>query len=832
MKKTIRSLSLVIAFSLLAAVVPLLRGSGMTARAAGDFVIEDGVLTAYNGAGGKVVIPDGVTEIAERVFMNHTGVTSVTLPDTVKEISIWAFNGCENLKEINLPASLTKIGYAGLSGCVSLRTVTIASGNSSFVLANGALYDKGKSRLILCMTNRSGVFGIPLTVREIDAAAFKGCGLITEIRIPAGVRSLGYGVFAGCTKLKKLSIPRSVTEFGDDCFLGAGLTDVYYESSESKWNDIPKEREDCYYDDEGDEIWETVTCGLSDSAAVHFFAYEPDKSTLTEFVVESGVLVEYNGSGGAVTLPTTVKTVGAKVFEEYPKLVSVTLREGVQKIASEAFAGCTGLKSVSLPSTLRTVSYEAFRDCTALTGLTLPQGTETVGSAAFENCTALASVSLPASLKSLADGAFFGCRSLKSVAVASGNANFRVEDGVLYNSGKTRLLLCTRGTSGYFAFPVSVRSIDNGAFGGCQKITELWMPSGVTNIPYGCFDGCTGLKKIHIPQSVTGFGYISFRGAGITDVYYQGSEGAWNAIDSSDPEEDTDCELNPGAVIHYGSYKTKPDIRIITQPGSKTVPKGSSLTISVGAKGSALRYQWYYKKKGQTEWSVWNGRTHASETVTPNDTWDGIKLYCKITDSAGQTANSSTMTVTFARELTITRQPQSQTVKKGVEITLSVKAEGSGTLTFQWYYKKKGQTEWSVWNGRTHATEKVTPNDTWDGIKLYCKVKDGTGATVNSNPATVTFGTPLKITQQPKSRSVTLGQELTLSVKAEGTGTLTYQWYFMKAEQTEWSVWKGHTKATETCTPNATWNGIKLYCEVKDSTGTKVKSSAATITLQ
>ena len=33
-----------------------------------DFVIKDGVLTKYKGAGGDVVIPEGVTEIGWRAF--------------------------------------------------------------------------------------------------------------------------------------------------------------------------------------------------------------------------------------------------------------------------------------------------------------------------------------------------------------------------------------------------------------------------------------------------------------------------------------------------------------------------------------------------------------------------------------------------------------------------------------------------------------------------------------------------------------------------------------------------------------------------------------------
>ena len=148
-----------------------------------------------------------------------------------------------------------------------------------------------------------------------------------------------------------------------------------------------------------------------------------------------------------------------------------------------------------------------------------------------------------------------------------------------------------------------------------------------------------------------------------------------------------------------------------------------------------MKYQWYYKKKGASDWSVWNNRTNASETVTPNATWDGIQLYCKITDGSGNFVNSSAATTSV---LSITTQPKSQTVAKGSSVTVSVKATGSG-LKDQWYYKKKGASSWSVWNNRTHASETVTPNDTWDGIQLYCKVTDGAGNTIDSSAATITL---------------------------------------------------------------------------------------------
>ena len=56
-----------------------------------DFVIKDGVLETYEGAGGSVRIPDGVSKIADSAFSRCSGVTEVVVPDRVTEICSHAF---------------------------------------------------------------------------------------------------------------------------------------------------------------------------------------------------------------------------------------------------------------------------------------------------------------------------------------------------------------------------------------------------------------------------------------------------------------------------------------------------------------------------------------------------------------------------------------------------------------------------------------------------------------------------------------------------------------------------------------------------------------------
>lgn len=88
----------------------------------------------------------------------------------------------------------------------------------------------------------------------------------------------------------------------------------------------------------------------------------------------------------------------------------------------------------------------------------------------------------------------------------------------------------------------------------------------------------------------------------------------------------------------------------MVQPVGATITLGDTIKLSLKARGVGLTYQWYFKKSDQSSFNIWNGRTGASETVTPDATWDGIQLYCAITDSNGNVANSDIITITVNQE--------------------------------------------------------------------------------------------------------------------------------------------------------------------------------------
>ena len=68
---------------------------------------------------GVVVIPDGVTEIAEYAFFGCSALTSIEIPDNVTEIGYRAFFLFDlSSSNMVMPNSVEKIGYEAFSNCI------------------------------------------------------------------------------------------------------------------------------------------------------------------------------------------------------------------------------------------------------------------------------------------------------------------------------------------------------------------------------------------------------------------------------------------------------------------------------------------------------------------------------------------------------------------------------------------------------------------------------------------------------------------------------------------------------------------------------------------
>lgn len=273
----------------------------------------------------------------------------------------------------------------------------------------------------------------------------------------------------------------------------------------------------------------------------------------------------------------------------------------------------------------------------------------------------------------------------------------------------------------------------------------------------------------------------------------------------------------------------KQTVIILSHPQNVTTSPGLTATFEVKASGRDLTYQWFYKKSGASSWSLWKKHTGSSISVMANETWDGMKVYCRVTDSSGAFVNSDSATIKLTAQISITRQPENVTTQPGRSVSFTVIAKGN-SLRYQWYFKKSGASDWSLWNNHTQSTVTAMANDTWNGIQVKCRITDSFALSVDSQPATVTFAGTVTITSGPANAVIRAGESVRFSASAEGEG-LSCQWYYRKKDASTWSVWNGRTTTTTTATSNTSWDGMQVFCLFTDKYGNTASSGCAKIYL-
>ncbi len=225
------------------------------------------------------------------------------------------------------------------------------------------------------------------------------------------------------------------------------------------------------------------------------------------------------------------------------RVKSAVIAEGVTSISWYAFYNCRSLTSVTIPNSVTSIGEYAFYDCTSLTSVTIPDSVTRIGAWAFESCTSLTSVTIPDSVTRIGSYAFRDCASLTGIWVAEGNSHYSSDvSGVLFNKDKTTLVQCP-GAFAAYTIPNSVTIIGDSAFFYCTSLTSVTIPDSVTIIEGGAFSDCDNL----------------------TDVYYTGTEIAWNKIKISDYND-----ALKNATIHYFSEWTREKEPTCTEPGSET----------------------------------------------------------------------------------------------------------------------------------------------------------------------------------------------------------------------------------------------------------------------
>ena len=86
-----------------------------------------------NNLHSKLIIPDGVEEIADNAFNGCDSMTEICISKSVKYIKYLAFHNCSNLRIINIKNDKIKIDFSSFVGCGNIDTIIMPHFNKNFL---------------------------------------------------------------------------------------------------------------------------------------------------------------------------------------------------------------------------------------------------------------------------------------------------------------------------------------------------------------------------------------------------------------------------------------------------------------------------------------------------------------------------------------------------------------------------------------------------------------------------------------------------------------------------------------------------------------------------
>ena len=511
-------------------------------------VYLSGWLLGYNGElAGEYVIADGTKYIADNVFHNCSGLTSIEIPNSVTIIGNYAFAYCTGLKSVRMGNGITSIGERAFYNCSGLTSIEI-----------------------------------PNSVTSIGDYAFYDCSGLVSVVIPNSLTSIEYSAFRGCTSLGSIEIPNSVTSIGGYAFEGCSNLAEVHITDLAAWCNIDYDGYyacPLYYADKlylnGELVTELVIPdGVTEVRDYAFYGLP----TLASVAIPNSVtnigerVFEDCSSLASVTIPNSVTNIGKSVFKGCSGLTNLTIGNGVANIGDNAFYGCSNLAevhitdlaawcnidydgyyacpsyyadklylngelvtelvipdgvtevrdyafygffslaSVAIPNSVTNIGERVFEDCSSLASVTIPNSVTNIGKSVFKGCSGLTNLTIGNGVANIGDNAFYGCSNLAEVHItdlaAWCNIDFESDysNPILYSNS----LYLNGELVTELVIPNGVTEIKDYAFTHNRALTSVVIPNSVVNIGDFAFDVCTALKELTIGNGVTSIGENAF----------------------------------------------------------------------------------------------------------------------------------------------------------------------------------------------------------------------------------------------------------------------------------------------------------------------------------
>lgn len=410
---------------------------------ASDFVIENGVLKKYIGAGGDVVIPDGVTAIGDAAFAACSSVTAVTIPDSVTSIGERAFVGCRSLMRIKIPAGIEKIEKDAfmtgshmrwpIQGSIVIPKAYYSSGELRIDILNlSALPSWTRLLAVLCLLDDGAQKTDPRYEGYIKFIKANAAKMMWEAMIyPELLALMCQEKLIGAKDIEKFV--DTAGKIGDPALIAMLLDYQVNKLTEKQKEAVVKRKEkqeDILFDRAAARMDKEGISGLNFAVAGKLETFDSSK--------ELKVFIEENGG-------KLMSSVSLKI--DFLIMNEDTLRNEKEKRAKELgieiitehqfnlkagrhfrikpngelteYVGPGG--DVMIPDTVTVIGVEAFAGCETLKTVTIPNSVTSIGGCAFENCRNLEMVTISDSVTRIKIAAFGSCRKLRVVKIGGSN---------------------------------------------------------------------------------------------------------------------------------------------------------------------------------------------------------------------------------------------------------------------------------------------------------------------------------------------------------------------------------------------------------------------------
>lgn len=312
----------------------------------------------------EIVIPETVTTIEEDAFYSNENLKWLIIPESVEKIGENAFKDCTNLHDVMILSKNCEIASGAFANTKNLYRVAAYENNGYFSMTASGRWtiqddetvdaEKGIIWAAPSSSNPypwvsgkyTGKLEIPQGVTSISWQCMAFCENITEVVLPESFTVINTQAFYGCSGLKQIIIPESVTTIYTEAFRGCtGLQEVLIPTKVTEvgeglfWGTNLKKGG--YPDAISNPFGEDVV-------SIGYDAYNSK--------IENGCVYSRRND----MLYYVPMTVG-------PDFV---VPEGVTEITDDAFAFCEGLTTLTLPTTVTTLGKRVWNGCNALKSVT------------------------------------------------------------------------------------------------------------------------------------------------------------------------------------------------------------------------------------------------------------------------------------------------------------------------------------------------------------------------------------------------------------------------------------------------------------------------------